>query len=42
MTRDDKLKRRQSKILSYEDENVLKAIDLRNQKQKHSDFFFKL
>ncbi len=30
------------KKVHYEDENVNMAIELRNQKQKHSDFFFRL
>ena len=30
------------KRVRYEDDNVNQAIELRNQKQKHSDFFFKL
>ena len=30
------------KRLRYDDDNVNRAIELRNQKQKHSDFFFRL
>jgi hypothetical protein len=34
--------KRKRKQIKYEDENVLNAIELRNQKQKHTDYYFKL
>lgn len=39
---DEKKKGFTQKNMTYEDDNVTQAIDYRNHKQKHTDFFFKL